>query len=67
MIFTAVIFLLVLSLLVFAHELGHFWTAKKFKVGAPEFGFGFPPRVFGFQLIRGKQLKKISETESIDV
>jgi len=67
MIFTAIIFLLVLSLLVFAHELGHFWTAKKFKVGAPEFGFGFPPRVFGFQLIRGKQLKKVAETESIDV
>jgi regulator of sigma E protease len=67
MILTTVIFLLVLSLLVFAHELGHFWTAKRFKVGAPEFGFGFPPRVFGFQLIRGQRLKKISETESIDV
>lgn len=59
--------MLVLSLLVFVHELGHFWTARKFKVGAPEFGFGFPPRVFGFQLIRGSRLKKIAETEQIDV
>jgi len=66
MIFTIVVFLLVLSILVFAHELGHFWTAKKFKVGCPEFGFGFPPRVFGFQLIRGSRWKKISETENID-
>ena len=45
---TALIFLLVLSILVFAHELGHFWTARKLGVKAEEFGFGFPPRAFGF-------------------
>lgn len=67
MFFTIIIFLLVLSLLVFVHEAGHFCTARFFKVGAPEFGFGFPPRVFGFQFIRSKHLKKISSTESIDV
>ncbi|PIT95033.1 RIP metalloprotease RseP [Candidatus Falkowbacteria bacterium CG10_big_fil_rev_8_21_14_0_10_39_9] len=67
MIFTIIIFLLVLSLLVFAHELGHFWTAKKFGVGAPEFGFGFPPRIFGLQLIRDNHLQPISQTENLAV
>lgn len=42
-----IIFLLVLSVLVFAHELGHFYVARLFGVKAEEFGFGFPPRIFG--------------------
>ncbi len=46
--FTALIFIVVLSVLVFAHELGHFWTARKLGVKAEEFGFGFPPRAVGF-------------------
>ncbi len=37
----------VLSLLVFIHELGHFLTAKKFGIKVTEFGFGFPPRIWG--------------------
>jgi len=45
---TTLIFILVLSVLVFSHELGHFWTARKLGVKAEEFGFGFPPRAFGF-------------------
>lgn len=45
---TFLIFILVLSVLVFAHELGHFWTARRLGVKAEEFGFGFPPRAFGF-------------------
>lgn len=44
---TIIAFLVVLSILVFAHELGHFWTARKFGVKADEFGFGFPPRLGG--------------------
>ena len=47
MFFTILIFLVVLSVLVFVHELGHFWTARRFGVKAEEFGFGFPPRVLG--------------------
>lgn len=47
MFITIIIFILVLSVLVFAHELGHFWTAKKFGVKPKEFGFGFPPRIWG--------------------
>ena len=45
---TVIIFLLVLSVLVFAHEFGHFMTARRFGVKAEEFGFGFPPRAIGW-------------------
>lgn len=38
--------ILLLGLLVFVHELGHFLTAKFFKVKVEEFGFGFPPRIW---------------------
>jgi regulator of sigma E protease len=43
--------LLVLGILVFlivAHELGHFFAAKIFKVRVEEFGIGYPPRAFTF-------------------
>jgi len=42
------IFLLVLSVLVFVHELGHFLTARYFKIHVEEFAIGFPPRLVGF-------------------
>lgn len=45
---TIIIFLIVLSVLVFAHEMGHFFTARHYGVKAEEFGFGFPPRAIGF-------------------
>jgi len=45
---TIIIFIIILSILVFAHELGHFWTAKKLGLMPKEFGFGFPPRIGGF-------------------
>lgn len=44
---TALIFFLVLSALVIAHELGHFLAARAFGVKAHEFGIGLPPRLFG--------------------
>lgn len=44
---TLIIFLLVLGLLVFVHEFGHFITAKKYGAKVEEFGFGFPPRMIG--------------------
>ncbi|MDP2874264.1 MAG: M50 family metallopeptidase [bacterium] len=47
MIFTIFIFLAVLSLLIFVHELGHFLAAKKAGVRVEEFGFGLPPRIYG--------------------
>ena len=42
----------VLAFLVFVHELGHFLTAKRFGIKVLEFGFGFPPRLFGVTLRR---------------
>lgn len=54
MIFTIIIFLIVLSLLVFVHELGHFVVAKRSGMKVDEFGFGFPPRMFGIQKVDGK-------------
>jgi len=39
-----IIFVLVLSLLVIIHELGHFLMARRFGVKVEEFGVGYPPR-----------------------
>ncbi len=50
MLITALVFFLILSILVFVHELGHFLTAKYFGVGVEEFGFGLPPRIWGKKL-----------------
>ncbi len=35
--------------LVIVHEAGHFFTAKKFGIRVDEFGFGFPPKLFGIK------------------
>lgn len=45
MIVSIVSFLAVLLVLILAHELGHFITAKAFGVRVDEFGLGFPPRL----------------------
>lgn len=42
---TILAFIIVLGLLVFVHELGHFLTAKRAGIKVEEFGFGFPPRL----------------------
>jgi regulator of sigma E protease len=42
---TIVSFLVVLGVLVFVHELGHFAVAKWAGIRVEEFGFGFPPRM----------------------
>jgi regulator of sigma E protease len=43
---TIVLFLLILTALIFVHELGHFSVAKFFKVRVDEFAIGFPPKVW---------------------
>ena len=43
-IITIVLFILILGVLVVIHELGHFVTARAFRVRVLEFGIGFPPR-----------------------
>jgi regulator of sigma E protease len=42
---TTLLFFLVLSVLVFIHELGHFLVAKFFNIRVDEFAIGFPPKV----------------------
>jgi regulator of sigma E protease len=44
---TFLIFIVVISVLVFVHELGHFIMAKRAGMRVEEFGFGFPPRLWG--------------------
>lgn len=50
---TLIVFLLIIGLLVFVHELGHYLVAKKNGVKVEEFAFGFRPRLFA---------KKVGET-----
>lgn len=42
--------IIVLGVLVFVHELGHFLAAKLFGVRVERFSIGFPPRMFGVQV-----------------
>lgn len=44
-----VAFVVVLGLLIFFHEAGHFFVAKLFRVRVLVFSFGFGKRLFGFQ------------------
>lgn len=55
---TLLIFLAVLSVLVFVHEFGHFIVAKRSGVRVDEFGFGFPPRLIGWK--RGDTMYSIN-------
>ena len=48
-----IIFILILSVLIIVHELGHFVMARRHGVRVEEFGFGIPPKLIG---------KKIGET-----
>ena len=43
------VFLLVLGVLVFVHELGHFVAAKLCNIYVDRFSLGMPPRLFGFR------------------
>lgn len=47
-------FIIILGLLVFVHEAGHFMVAKRSGMGVEEFGFGFPPRIVGVQKVDGR-------------
>jgi regulator of sigma E protease len=43
------IFIAILTVLIFIHEMGHYLTAKRNKVKVEEFGLGLPPRIWGFE------------------
>ncbi|PIR74443.1 MAG: RIP metalloprotease RseP [Candidatus Magasanikbacteria bacterium CG10_big_fil_rev_8_21_14_0_10_47_10] len=68
---TVILFILVLSVLVLAHEWGHFFVARKSGMKVHEFGIGFPPRAFGIYkdpktkkwvFVKGKGKSSLSET-----
>ncbi|HEY1292019.1 MAG TPA: M50 family metallopeptidase [Chloroflexota bacterium] len=42
-------FVPILSVMMFVHEFGHFITARWSGITVLEFGFGLPPRMFGFK------------------
>src|SRR3954471_21671864 len=49
MLITILATIVVLGVLIFVHELGHFLTAKSVDIEVPRFSIGFGPRVFGFK------------------
>ena len=67
MLITIIVFIVILGILVFVHELGHFVVARRNGIKAEEFGFGFPPRIFGIQFLQGKDKQRVSEIESVEV
>lgn len=42
-------FIVVLGILIFVHEFGHFIVARKLGIGVLKFSLGFGPKVFGFE------------------
>ena len=58
MLLTIIIFLLILSVLIFVHELGHFVMARRVGAKVEEFGFGYPPRIFGIR--RGETIYSLN-------
>jgi regulator of sigma E protease len=48
------LFIIIIAILILAHEFGHFIVAKRSGIRVDEFGIGFPPKLWG---------KKIGETE----
>ncbi len=65
MLLTIITFTIVLSLLVFVHEMGHFLVARKFGIKAEEFGFGFPPRAWGIYKSTNGQWKQVKGNKEV--
>ena len=55
--FILIAFLLAIGPLVFFHELGHYWVARMFGVGAEQFSIGFGREIFGWTDKRGTRWK----------
>ncbi|HOQ33008.1 MAG TPA: RIP metalloprotease RseP [Candidatus Hydrogenedens sp.] len=50
MLFSIFVFIIVLSILIFVHELGHFVSAKLCNIYVDQFSIGMPPRLFGIKI-----------------
>ena len=57
MVHTVIPFLIILSLLVFVHELGHFWAARRNGVKVEVFSIGFGPEICGWNDRKGTRWK----------
>lgn len=55
---TIIAFVIIFSIIVLIHELGHFWAAKRNGVKVEEFGFGLPPKIWGIK--RGETVYSIN-------
>ncbi len=66
MLLTIVTFIVILSLLVFVHELGHFLSARYFGLLPEEFGFGFPPRVWGIYKAKDGKWKTVKGKRPVE-
>jgi regulator of sigma E protease len=53
---STIIFLVIISILIFVHELGHFWTARRSGIKVEKFSLGFGPQIFGF-MFKGVNFK----------
>jgi regulator of sigma E protease len=58
MLTSIVVFVLVLSILILAHEFGHFLAARKMGIWVEEFGIGYPPKIWGKKI--GKTIYSIN-------
>jgi regulator of sigma E protease len=54
---TLISFLVVLTVVVFFHELGHFWVGRRCGVGVTAFSVGFGPELFGWTDRHGTRWK----------
>ncbi len=50
MLFSVFVFIVVLGVLIFFHEMGHFLAAKACNIYVDRFSLGMPPRLFGIKL-----------------
>ncbi|MFH2105507.1 MAG: RIP metalloprotease RseP [Parcubacteria group bacterium] len=66
MLTTIILFILILGLLIFVHELGHFVMARRMGVKVEEFGMGFPPRIAGIYRDRHGKWKKVIGNKETD-
>lgn len=66
---TLLYFMLILGVVVFIHEFGHFIFAKKAGVYVYEFSIGMGPRIFKFnrkpkkKMVNGKEVEVVDETD----
>jgi regulator of sigma E protease len=55
--FTLMAFLIVLTVVVFVHEFGHFWVGRRCGVGVKAFSIGFGPEIVGWNDRHGTRWK----------